>query len=84
MGHLAVSADLMISVEKNSGVNSLVIKHITEMMLVIMFARLVIFKYWRIFIWLINLSIFQHSILNDILSVQHTLDVLGMYHCLLP
>ena len=30
MGHLAVSADLMISVEKNSGVNSLVIKHITE------------------------------------------------------
>ena len=29
-GHLVVSADPRISVEKHSGVNSLVIKHITE------------------------------------------------------
>lgn len=55
-GHLVVSADPRISVEKHSGVNSLVIKHITEHDA--------------------GDYVCQISILNDILSVQHTLDVL--------
>merc|ERR1719228_1857801 len=55
-GHLVVSADPRISVEKHNGVNSLVIKHISEHD--------------------VGEYVCQISILNDILSVQHTLDVL--------
>lgn len=55
-GHLVVSADPRISVEKHSGVNTLVIKHISEHDA--------------------GEYVCQISILNDILSVKHTLDVL--------
>ena len=75
-GHLVVSADPRISVEKHSGVNTLVIKHISEHDAGEYVCQVCI--YYPVFVFYL---FFQISILNDILSVKHTLDVLGMlYH----
>ena len=76
-GHLVVSADPRISVEKHSGVNTLVIKHISEHDAGEYVCQVCIYhsRYQHS-----TFFIFQISILNDILSVKHTLDVLGMLY----
>ena len=77
-GHLVVSADPRISVEKHSGVNTLVIKHISQQDAGEYVCQVSI--YYRQYLLFIFHTLFQISILNDILSVKHTLDVLGMLY----
>ena len=77
-GHLVVSADPRISVEKHSGVNTLVLKHISKQDAGEYVCQVSIyFSQNQGFIFY---TLFQISILNDILSVKHTLDVLGMLY----
>ena len=78
-GHLVVSADPRISVEKHSGVNTLVLKHISEQDAGEYVCQ--VNTYYCQNQAVIFCTLFQISILNDILSVKHTLDVLGkLYH----
>ena len=89
-GHLVVSADPRISVEKHSGVNSLVLKHIKEHEAVdnvcqssnlfnIGESAFCIYK----FILILDLDIECATYIICARYVQHTLYVQGMYHCIL-
>ena len=65
-GHLVVSADPRISVEKHSGVNTLVIKQISEQDAGEYVCQVLLYQNSSFNF----LTLFQISILNDILSVK--------------
>ena len=74
-----VSADPRVSVEKHSGINILNIRDIGEQDAGEYVCQV---RWWQVITQRESQPyfLFQISIPNDILSVQHTLNVLGMYN----
>ena len=87
-GHMVLAADPRVSVEKHSGVNTLNIRDITETDAGEYVCQVLQNRVNILYVPCVSIGIsspdeyllFQISLLNDILSVQHTLDVLGMYN----
>ena len=75
-----VSADPRVSVEKHSGINILNIRDIGEQDAGEYVCQ--VRRWWQVITQRQSQPyfLFQISIPNDILSVQHTLNVLGMYN----